>query len=74
MNFRLANARNKIFYNKELFIVKTIAGFIILGTGITVLLKGVWMTTPIGTMTWGVILSVGMMLIIIGVIAISSRG
>lgn len=74
MNFRLANARNKIFYNRELFIVKTIAGFIILATGITVLLKGVWMTAPIGTMTWGVILSVGMMLIIIGVIAISSRG
>jgi hypothetical protein len=49
----------------------TIAGFVILATGIVVLLKGIWMTSPLGTFTWGVILSVGLLLIIIGVIAIS---
>jgi hypothetical protein len=73
MNFKLTNARNKAFYNRDLFIVKTIAGFIILATGITVLLKGVWLTTPIGNGTWLIILSVGMMLIIIGALAISYK-
>jgi len=73
MNFRLVNAREKTFYNRDAFIVKTIAGFVILVTGIAVLLKGVWLTTPLGTVTWGIILSVGMILIIIGALAISLR-
>lgn len=73
MNYKLANASNKASYRREIFISKTIAGFIILATGIVVTLKGILMTSPLGTVTWGVILLVGMMLIIIGVIAISYR-
>jgi len=34
-------------YLQGMFISRIIAGFVILGTGITVLLKAVWMTTPI---------------------------
>jgi len=60
-------------YLQGMFISRTIAGFIILGTGITVLLKAVWMTAPIGTLTWGIILSMGMLLILLAVIAISYR-
>jgi len=64
---------NSYEYLQGMFISRTIAGFIILGTGITVLLKAVWMTAPIGTLTWGIILSVGMLLILLAVIAISYR-
>lgn len=73
MIYKLANASNKASYRREIFISKTIAGFIILATGIVVTLKGILMTSPLGTVTWGVILLVGMMLIIIGTIAISYR-
>ena len=64
---------NSYEYLQGMFISRTIAGFIVLGTGITVLLKAVWMTAPIGTMTWGIILSVGMLLILLAVVAISYR-
>ena len=64
---------NSYEYLQGMFISRTIAGFIILGTGITVLLKAVWMTAPIGTLTWGIILSVGMLLILLAVVAISYR-
>ena len=64
---------NSYEYLQGMFISRTIAGFIVLGTGITVLLKAVWMTAPIGTLTWGIILSVGMLLILLAVIAISYR-
>ena len=60
-------------YLQGMFISRTIAGFIILGTGITVLLNAVWMTAPIGTLTWGIILSVGILLILLAVVAISYR-
>lgn len=60
-------------YLQGMFISRTIAGFIILGTGITVLLKAVWMTAPVGTLTWGIMLSVGMLLILLAVVAISYR-
>lgn len=73
MNYKLANANNKASYRREIFISKTIAGFIILATGIVVTLKGILMTSPLGTVTWGVILLVGMTLIIIGTIAISYK-
>ena len=62
---------NSYEYFHGIFVSRTIAGFIILGTGITVLLKAVWMTDPLGTMTWGIILAVGMLLILLAVIAIS---
>ncbi len=74
MNYKLGVAKNKILYHRELFISKTIAGFIILSTGIIITLKGIWMTSPLGTSTWGIILLMGMMLIIIGAITISYRG
>jgi len=64
---------NSYEYLQGMFISRTIAGFIILGTGITVLLKAVWMTAPIGTLTWGIMLSVGMLLILLAVVAISYR-
>jgi len=64
---------NSYEYLQGMFISRTIAGFIILGTGITVLLKAVWMTSPIGNLTWGIILSVGMLLILLAVVAISYR-
>jgi len=64
---------NSYEYLQGMFISRTIAGFIILGTGITVLLKAVWMTAPMGTFTWGIILSVGMLLILLAVVAISYR-
>ena len=60
-------------YLQGMFISRTIAGFIILGTGITVLLNAVWMTAPIGTLTWGIMLSVGILLILLAVVAISYR-
>ena len=74
MNFKLMNARNRTLYYREIFISKTIAGFIILSTGIVITLKGIWMTSPLGTSTWGIILLIGMMLIITGAITISHRG
>jgi len=64
---------NSYEYLQGMFISRTIAGFVVLGTGITVLLKAVWMTAPIGTLTWGIILSVGMLLILLAVVAISYR-
>ena len=64
---------NSYEYLQGMFISRTIAGFVILGTGITVLLKAVWMTAPMGTLTWGIILSVGMLLILLAVVAISYR-
>ncbi len=64
---------NSYEYLQEMFISRTIAGFIVLGTGITVLLKAVWMTASMGTLTWGIILSVGMLLILLAVVAISYR-
>ena len=73
MNHKLESVKNKLLYRQEIFISKTIAGFIILATGIVVLLKGIWMTYPLGTVTWGVIIFVGVMLILIGIIAISHR-
>jgi len=60
-------------YLQGMFISRIIAGFIVLGTGITVLLKAVWMTAPIGTLTWGIMLSVGILLILLAVVAISYR-
>jgi hypothetical protein len=74
MNYKLGIAKNKALYHREIFISKTIAGFIILSTGIVITLKGIWMTSPLGTSTWGIILLIGMMLIIIGAITISYRG
>ena len=64
---------NNYEYLQGMFISRTIAGFVVLGTGITVLLKAVWMTAPIGNMTWGIILSVGMLLILLAVVAISYK-
>lgn len=64
---------NSYEYLQGMFISRTIAGFVVLGTGITVLLKAVWMTAPIGNMTWGIILSVGMLLILLAVVAISYK-
>ena len=64
---------NSYEFLQGMFISRNIAGFIILGTGIIVLLKGVWMTAPIGNLTWGIILSVGMLLILVAVVAISYR-
>jgi hypothetical protein len=64
---------NSYEYLQGMFVSRTIAGFIVLGTGITVLLKAVWMTAPMGTLTWGIILSVGMLLILLAVVAISYR-
>ena len=65
---------NNYEYFQKIIVSRTIAGFIILGTGITVLLKAVWMTAPLGTLTWGIILSAGMLLILLAVAAISYRG
>jgi len=48
-----------------------IAGFITLGTGIAVLTKAIWMTSIFGDLTWYVTLSVGILLIIIGIFAVS---
>ena len=73
MNDKLLNARNKILYNRDVFLSKTIAGFIILATGIAVTLKGILLTSPLGTVTWGVIILVGMILIVIGVISITYK-
>ena len=64
---------NSYEYLQGMFISRTIAGYIILGTGIAVLLRAVWMTTSMGTLTWGIILSVGMLLIMMAIIAISYR-
>jgi hypothetical protein len=64
---------NSYEYLQGMFISRTIAGYIILGTGITVLLKAVWMTDSMGTLTWGIIISVGMLLILLAVFAISYR-
>jgi F0F1-type ATP synthase assembly protein I len=49
----------------------TIAGFITLGTGIAILVKAIWMTSIFGDLTWYVILLVGILLIIIGIFAVS---
>lgn len=73
MNDKLLNARNKLLYNRDVFLSKTIAGFIILATGIAVTLKGILLTSPLGTVTWGVIILVGMILIVIGVISITYK-
>jgi uncharacterized membrane protein HdeD (DUF308 family) len=73
MNYKLLHARNKSLYNRDVFLSKTIAGFIILITGIGVTIKGILFTTSPGTSTWGVIIFVGMVLIVIGIIAISTR-
>jgi len=59
---------------KKIKIPITIAGFIVLVTGIAVLLNGIFMTSPSELMIWGVILTVGILLIMIGVIAIHHGG
>ena len=71
MNYKLLKSRNKSLYRRELFLSKTIAGFILLITGVGITLKGILLTSPIGTVTWEAIILVGMILIVIGVIAIS---
>ena len=73
MNDNLLTARNKLLYNRDVFLSKTIAGFIILATGIAVTLKGILWTSPLATFTWGVIILVGMILIVIGVISITYK-
>ena len=66
--------RNKRkWYVGEIRLPSTVAGFIVLATGIIVLLKGVWMTSPIQLLTWGIILGVGMLLILIGTVSISLK-
>ena len=61
----------KRMYIDTIRLPTTIAGFITLGTGIAVLTKAIWMTSIFGELTWYVILCVGILLIIIGVFAVS---
>ena len=52
----------------------TIAGFIVLAIGIVVLLNAIFMTSPGEFTIWGITLTVGILLIIIGVLAIHHGG
>ncbi len=61
----------KRMYMDTIRVPTTIAGFITLGTGIAVLTRAIWMTSIFGDITWYVILCVGILLIIIGVFAVS---
>ena len=74
MHYKLEKARTKTKYEERIVLLRTVSGFIILGTGLTVLLKGIWMTEPVGNFTWAVTLCVGMLLVIIAALAISYKG
>ena len=58
-------------YSDKIEVPIIIAGFITLGTGIAVLSKAVWMTSPLGDISWYVTLFVGILLVLIGIFAIS---
>ena len=73
MNYKLVNAKKKQLLEEKIRVPSTVAGFIILATGITVLLKGVWMTSPLGTLSWVIILAVGVLLILTGTVTVSYR-
>jgi len=60
-----------MIYVEKIRVPATIAGFIVLGTGIAVLLKAIWTTSLLGETTWYVLLFVGILLIIIGIVAVS---
>ena len=60
-----------MIYVEKIRVPTTIAGFIVLGTGIAVLLKAIWTTSLLGETTWYVLLFVGILLIIIGMVAVS---
>ncbi len=60
-----------MIYVEKMRVPTTIAGFIVLGTGIAVLLKAIWTTSLLGETTWYVLLFVGILLIIIGIVAVS---
>ena len=65
------NEEESMIYVEKIRVPATIAGFIVLGTGIAVLLKAIWTTSLLGETTWYVLLSVGILLIIIGIVAVS---
>jgi F0F1-type ATP synthase assembly protein I len=65
------NEENRSMYIDTIRLPTTIAGFITLGTGIAVIVKAIWMTSIFGDLTWYVILLVGILLIIIGIFAVS---
>ena len=65
------NEEESMIYVEKIRIPTTIAGFIVLGTGIAVLLKAIWTTSMLGGTTWYVLLFVGILLIIIGIVAVS---
>lgn len=62
--------RSKI-YMKNSRIPTILAGFITLATGIAVLVQAIWMTNIFGNLNRYVIISVGMLLIIIGIFTVS---
>ena len=65
------NEEESMIYVEKIRVPTTIAGFIVLGTGIAVLLKAIWTTSLLGETTWYVLLFVGILLIIIGIVAVS---
>ena len=65
------NEEESMIYVEKIRMPTTIAGFIVLGTGIAVLLKAIWTTSLLGETTWYVLLFVGILLIIIGIVAVS---
>ncbi len=65
------NEDESMIYVEKIRVPATIAGFIVLGTGIAVLLKAIWTTSLFGETTWYVLLFVGILLIIIGMVAVS---
>lgn len=65
------NEEESMIYVEKIRVPTTIAGFIVLGTGIAVLLKAIWTTSLLGGTTWYVLLFVGILLIIIGIVAVS---
>ena len=65
------NEEESMIYVEKIRVPATIAGFIVLGTGIAVLLKAIWTTSLLGETTWYVLLFVGILLIIIGIVAVS---
>jgi len=73
MHYKLQAAKKKKVNEERIKIPSTVAGYIILVTGLAVLLKGVWLTNPAYIGTWGIILAVGMLLTIIGTVTIAYR-
>lgn len=65
------NEEESMIYVEKIRMPTTIAGFIVLGTGIAVLLQAIWTTSLLGGTTWYVLLFVGILLIIIGIVAVS---